>query len=315
MPEIALDNTVITFSGGEPLLRNDIFDIASHAQKRKFKTMLLTNGSMVYTSHIAQKVVNSFDRIQITIDGITQNAFEKCRGLGTYNPTMLGLQNLLETGKRIEIAFMALPENINDLSENLILWCDRLKWKKYSFDIRITTRLFQEGRAKTLCNSYYSKCKEIESRIQDLLLSLSREGFHCDINNIGQVRMENCGIGHGFFVDADGHVYPCAEPYYSIGSFPENTIYEIFDRVRKISQSCSVSGIEVCKKCYLRLVCGGGCKIQNHKRNNSFSIVDCDEKHKKGIIADMIYNRKNQITRRLQWTRKKPRATEAQPSS
>jgi MoaA/NifB/PqqE/SkfB family radical SAM enzyme len=61
---------VILFSGGEPLLRNDIFELASFAYEQGIRTALSTNGTLI-SEDMAKKIKNSsFAEVGISLDGI-----------------------------------------------------------------------------------------------------------------------------------------------------------------------------------------------------------------------------------------------------
>jgi MoaA/NifB/PqqE/SkfB family radical SAM enzyme len=74
---------IIVLSGGEPLYRKDIFDIASYGTEKGLRMVLATNGTMV-TKEIAQKIVDSgIKRVSISIDGAkssTHDDFRKIPG-------------------------------------------------------------------------------------------------------------------------------------------------------------------------------------------------------------------------------------------
>ncbi len=59
---------LILFSGGEPLLRNDIFEIADYARSRGIKCVLSTNGTLI-DSDVAQNL-EVFDYVGVSLDGV-----------------------------------------------------------------------------------------------------------------------------------------------------------------------------------------------------------------------------------------------------
>ncbi|MEM3796084.1 MAG: radical SAM protein, partial [Archaeoglobaceae archaeon] len=59
---------VILFSGGEPLLREDIFEIAEYARDRNIKIVLSTNGTLIDET-LADKL-RVFDYVGISLDGV-----------------------------------------------------------------------------------------------------------------------------------------------------------------------------------------------------------------------------------------------------
>ncbi len=73
---------VLILSGGEPLLRPDIYDIAHHAKAMGFYTALSTNGTLIDESNIGRIAEVGFDYLGISIDGIagTHDRFRRQAG-------------------------------------------------------------------------------------------------------------------------------------------------------------------------------------------------------------------------------------------
>jgi radical SAM protein with 4Fe4S-binding SPASM domain len=111
------DNGVkfIIFSGGEPLIRKDIFDIASKCKELGIITYLSTNGLYVKKSN-AQKILESFNYIGISIDG-SQEVHDRFRGLkGAFVESMKAVDLLNSYGKtKVGIRFTITRDTYNDL--------------------------------------------------------------------------------------------------------------------------------------------------------------------------------------------------------
>ncbi len=97
----------IIFSGGEPLTRKDIYDIADRCKELGIITYLSTNGLYVKKSN-AEKILRTFDYVGISIDGSPQ-VHDKFRGLkGAFDESMkavdlLNSYNLTKVGIRFTI--------------------------------------------------------------------------------------------------------------------------------------------------------------------------------------------------------------------
>jgi len=74
---------VLVLSGGEPLFRPDIFDIAAYGVETGFRMALATNGTLV-TERVAAKIADTgFARVAISLDGaqaMTHDAFRNLPG-------------------------------------------------------------------------------------------------------------------------------------------------------------------------------------------------------------------------------------------
>ncbi|MFH1220370.1 MAG: radical SAM protein [Candidatus Eisenbacteria bacterium] len=67
----------LVISGGEPLLRNDVFEVREYAKRLGLLASLTTNGLLIDRSNIAE--ISEFDQITVSIDGMHENAY---RGMG-----------------------------------------------------------------------------------------------------------------------------------------------------------------------------------------------------------------------------------------
>ena len=70
------------FSGGEPLLNPDIFEIAAYAKEQGFKNSLLTNGMLV--KKFAKEIADNFDVVQISLHG-TQQTHDNLTGINGFS--------------------------------------------------------------------------------------------------------------------------------------------------------------------------------------------------------------------------------------
>ena len=70
-----LGTTVITISGGEPLLHPDLDDIIAHARKRGMIAGMITNGYLLTADRIKRLNRAGLDHLQISIDNVTPDDF------------------------------------------------------------------------------------------------------------------------------------------------------------------------------------------------------------------------------------------------
>ena len=94
---------VILFSGGEPLLRDDIFELAQFAKEQGLRTALSTNGTLI-SEKVANEIKNArFAEVGISLDGIgTKN--DRFRGKkGAYKAALQGIRNCVDLGLRVSL--------------------------------------------------------------------------------------------------------------------------------------------------------------------------------------------------------------------
>lgn len=94
---------VLLFSGGEPLLRDDIFELADFAREQGIAPVLSTNGTLI-TEKVAQKIHSvGFREVGISLDGIGEDN-DRFRGKkGAYQAALSGIRKCISLGQRVSL--------------------------------------------------------------------------------------------------------------------------------------------------------------------------------------------------------------------
>jgi MoaA/NifB/PqqE/SkfB family radical SAM enzyme len=106
----------IFFTGGEPFLLNDIFDMLAYSSAR-VETTVLTNAMLFNTKRLEKlKAINS-DRLelQVSLDGGNAEDHDAYRGKGTWEQTVAGIRVLQDAGFRVRLSTTETPANTNHL--------------------------------------------------------------------------------------------------------------------------------------------------------------------------------------------------------
>ncbi|MBT0159217.1 radical SAM protein [Candidatus Bathyarchaeota archaeon A05DMB-2] len=99
-------------SGGEPLLRKDIFDIAEYARKMGLEVSLITSGFVFDEKRLSNLVRNEI-HTAVSIDG-TRESNDQIRGKGSYDKALFALEKLSENGILDCIVTTMTKHNIKD---------------------------------------------------------------------------------------------------------------------------------------------------------------------------------------------------------
>ena len=113
---------VMVLSGGEPLFRPDLFDIAAYGVESGFRMALATNGTLV-NERVAAKIADAgFSRVAISLDGARPETHDRFRGLpGSHALALRGLRNLREEGVSVQINSTIAKHNVTELPDLLDL--------------------------------------------------------------------------------------------------------------------------------------------------------------------------------------------------
>jgi radical SAM protein with 4Fe4S-binding SPASM domain len=107
---------ILVLSGGEPLFRADIFQLARYATERGLRVALATNGTLV-SKEVARKIVDSgVRRVSISLDGANAATHDAFRGIpGAFAAALRGFHNLKELGMSLQINTTIARHNAREL--------------------------------------------------------------------------------------------------------------------------------------------------------------------------------------------------------
>jgi len=112
---------VLILSGGEPLLRPDIFDIARRAKALGFYVGLSSNGTLVDATNVKSIADTGFDYVGISLDGIKATHDRFRRKEGAFDAALLGVRLCKSAGAKVGIRFTLAQENAADFPDLLDL--------------------------------------------------------------------------------------------------------------------------------------------------------------------------------------------------
>jgi len=114
---------ILTFSGGEPLLRRDLYDAIKRADDNGMLCTIASNGTLI-TSKVAEKLAKvGVERVEIGLDGATAETHDFLRNKpGSFEATVEGIKNCAAVGFEELATTMTLhSKNINELDETMNL--------------------------------------------------------------------------------------------------------------------------------------------------------------------------------------------------
>src|SRR5579863_5598637 len=117
-----VSNPILVLSGGEPLYRKDIFELARYGTAKGLRVALATNGTLV-TKAVAQKIVDSgVKRVAISLDGADAATHDTFRGIpGAFDAAITGFRNLKDFGMSVQINTTIARHNAHQLPQVLQL--------------------------------------------------------------------------------------------------------------------------------------------------------------------------------------------------
>ncbi len=106
---------VLILSGGEPLLRRDLTDIARRAKSMGFYVGLSTNGTLIGPNNIDDLANVGFDYLGVSLDGIEETHDRFRRKAGAFRSALEGTRLARDAGIKVGIRFTLTQDNAHDL--------------------------------------------------------------------------------------------------------------------------------------------------------------------------------------------------------
>jgi radical SAM protein with 4Fe4S-binding SPASM domain len=251
------------FTGGEPMLRKDLFQIAEHARRLSLRTAIITNATMIRRPDTAQRFADLFDNVTISVDGGSAETHDRTRGKGAFAKTYRALQLLNGAGVVPQINHIVTSENIDELES----------FAEFMAGIQVASiRLMNHNDLGRGAADDYEFGWKDHLRVQQIIWKSPVAG---KLRPDTQPRLitpcsarGNCGMGgNEIYVNSLGDVYPCklitGKPQLA-GNIRQRRLSEVFaNPVLQRMRVSTVFGGEYhsdCAKCYVRAACGGGCR-------------------------------------------------------
>jgi radical SAM protein with 4Fe4S-binding SPASM domain len=106
---------VLLFSGGEPLLRKDLFEVGQLASDLGIKPVLSTNGTLITESLAEQIKTAGFVYVGVSIDGVGETN-DKFRGVQkAFDAAVRGIRNCINAGVKTGLRFTVTKHNCKDV--------------------------------------------------------------------------------------------------------------------------------------------------------------------------------------------------------
>lgn len=112
----AFSKPVVILTGGEPLLRPDIFEIAAYGNQKGLRMVMATNGTLV-TEEIAHRLIAAgIQRVSISIDGLNAENHDAFRKVpGAFAGTLVGIEAMKKAGLEFQINTTVTKANLDQI--------------------------------------------------------------------------------------------------------------------------------------------------------------------------------------------------------
>jgi radical SAM protein with 4Fe4S-binding SPASM domain len=261
---------MIVITGGEPLLRKDIFELVEYAGKLGFRIVFSTNGTLLTTDMARDLAKLGVVNFSISLDGYTSQCHESIRRIpGSFQGAIDGIKAATKTGVCTQVNFTAMQQNISELPGVIDLAGDLRADIIMVFQAipprgSVLLELDKEQQ-KYLIETIAAKQKKSRALIIPVCSPeywpwlIERKRFILSRGLLSKA-FSGCGAGNGFsYIRFDGDVWPCNFISVSAGNVRQTPFQDIWNNSPPLQQfRHQPRGVkDACGECRYQGICGG----------------------------------------------------------
>ena len=268
---------IIILTGGEPLLRPDIFEIARYGTDKGLRMVMAPNGTLITEDKARQMADAGIKRISISLDGATRDIHDRFRGVnGAFNGALQGIAMAKKAGVEFQInttitksnldqipAIQKLAVDLGAVAHHIFLLVPTGRGK-YIVDTEIDAQEYEETlnwfydqrdkaplQLKATCAPHYYRILRQRAKKDGQKVTFHTHGL--------DAVSRGCLGGVGFcFISHTGIVQPCGFLNVACGDVTRKPFQEIWNQsdvfLRLRDYDCLTGK---CGDCEYKKVCGG----------------------------------------------------------
>lgn len=253
---------MVILSGGEALMRPDVFELAGLGTSLGMRMTLATNGSLV-SPEIARQIREAgIVRVSVSLDGVTAGMHDRFRGRdGAFDLALAGISNLIAAGVPVQVNTTVAAVNVGQM-EDFPAFLESLGVMAWHVFFLVPT-----GRGHDM---EPAAVREYRSMLEGFYRVYKSARIECKATCAPQfyrmlaergdpVHTRGCLAGSGFgFVSSTGVIQPCGFLQIPCGNVRQDgfcAAWESSDTLRLLRDGSKLQG--KCGACGHKEVCGG----------------------------------------------------------
>lgn len=260
---------IVTFTGGEPTLREDLPELLLYAQDKGMVTGLITNGRKLKdAAYVKVLEAAGLDFVQVTLESHKPKIHDAITGTaGSWKETVAGIKNAVKSQIYVSTNTTLSKHNAQDF----------LRTIDYIKELGVAAfgcnSLIYSGKANAASQEFalpIQALKELLPKIRDKAHQLGLKFLWYTPTQYCQLDPVQLGLGVksctasmiNMCVGPNGDVYPCQSYFESLG----NILVDAWEKIWNNPLSVKIRNREYvepkCKDCPQLQVCGGGCPLE-----------------------------------------------------
>lgn len=290
LSEIAeLGRPVVILTGGEPLLRDDIYEIAKRGTELGLRMVIAPNGTLLDAEKAQRLKGAGIQRVSISLDGATEESHDQFRQVkGAFAGALRGIEALKKVGLEFQINTTVTLKNLREIP-NILELAFNLGAVAHHIFLLVPTGRGKElaGEAlpaekyEEILNWFYEQREKYPLQLKAtcaphyyriLRQRLAKEGKKVSFPEMGlEAVTRGCLGGIGFcFIAYNGEVQPCGYLEVLSGNLREQPLAEIWRNspvFRNLRDYSLYQGR--CGRCEFVRVCGG-CRARAYALSGNY---------------------------------------------
>ncbi len=280
---------IIILTGGEPLLRDDIFDIAAYGDKLGLRMVMAPNGTLITEDNARKMKESGIKRISISLDGASPESHDKFRGLeSAFADSIRGIEIAKKEGIEFQINttitktnldqipdILKLAEELGAVAHHIFLLVPTGRGK-YIVDSEINAKEYEQ----TL-NWFYDQQKKTDLQLKAtcaphyyriLRQRAKKDGEKVNFETHGlDAVTRGCLAGTGFcFVSHVGRVQTCGFLDIECGDITKQSFKDVWKKSDVFNTLRNFDTLEdKCGICEYKQVCGG-CRARAYEATGNY---------------------------------------------
>ena len=278
---------VLILTGGEPLLREDIFEVASYGTHKGLRVVMAVNGTLLDPEKASAAKKAGIQRVSISLDGATTESHDRFRGVvGAYAGAMEGINYLKEAGLDFQINTTVTKRNLGEI-EDIFNLAIQLGAVAHHIFLLVPT-----GRGRELAHEEVTPVEyeqtltwfaEQNNKVAIQLKATCAPQYYRIVHQYGGAKglkgneeglhtfTRGCLGGISFcFLSHQGDVQPCGYLEVIGGNIREKPFQDIWENAEVFQKLRDVNNlIGKCGECEYRIVCGG-CRARAYSLHGDY---------------------------------------------
>lgn len=268
---------LLILSGGEPLMREDIYELVSTAKQAGLVPAMGTNGTLLSSDAARELSERGLKGIAISVDSLEKEYHDDFRGQpGAFDLTQTGIDNALAAGLRVQINLTLTDTNQDEFDKMVDYYEKRGVHAIHPFFLVPTGRGLSMAEESLREQSYFAMIRRILERQKDSTLELKptcAPQFMPMAKEMGLTQRftRGCLAGTAYCcILPQGEVHICPYLPVSAGNVRQNSFEEIWknsDVFHKLRDFKHYEG--ACGVCDHQEICGG-CRARAYYYQGSY---------------------------------------------